>query len=86
VLASLDDAPPANAAPLDAAELSELSREIEEAKTLRARLDQQIDARTRTLPVFEATLETDGLAAELRARRDHPLHALLRRMYHERRS
>jgi hypothetical protein len=86
LLASLDDSPPANAAPLDAAELADLSREIEEAKTLRARLDQQLDARTRTLPVFEATLETDGLAAELRARRDHPLHALLRRMYHEKRS
>ncbi len=85
-LASLDEAPPANAAPLDAAELAELSREIDEAKTLSARLDQQIDARTRTLPVFEATVGTDGLAAELRARRDHPLHALLRRMYHERRS
>ena len=86
MLASLDDAPPANAASLDAAELADLSREIEEAKTLRARLDQQLDARTRTLPVLESTLETDGLAAELRARLDHPLHALLRRMYHVNRS
>jgi hypothetical protein len=85
-LASLDDAPPANAAALDAAELADLSREIEQAERLGARLDRQIEARARTLPVFEATLDSDGLAAELRARRDHPLHVLLRRMYHEKRS
>jgi hypothetical protein len=33
-----------------------------------------------------ATLETDGLGGELRARRDHPLHKLLRRMHHESRA
>jgi len=67
----------------DAAELGQLNREITEASALLERLDNQIEARTRTLPLYEAALTTDGLAAELRARRDHPLHTLLRRMYHE---
>jgi len=68
---------------LDAAKLSQLNREIEETSALLERLSDQIEARRRTLPLYKATLETDGLSADLRARRDHPIHALLRRMYHE---
>jgi hypothetical protein len=68
---------------LDAAQLSQLNREIDETSALLERLSTQIEARKRTLPLYKATLETDGLSADLRARRDHPLHALLRRMYHE---
>jgi hypothetical protein len=68
---------------LDAAQLMQLNREIEETSALLERLNTQIEARRRTLPLYKATLETDGLSGELRARRDHPLHALLRRMYHE---
>ena len=59
---------------------------IAETQTLLERLDKQLAARKRTLPVYKATLETDGLAGELRSRRDHPLHVLLRRMYHEARN
>jgi len=36
--------------------------------------------------VFKATIGTEKLADELRARRDHPVHKLLRRMYYETRS
>jgi hypothetical protein len=68
---------------LDAAQLEQLNQQIDETSALLERLNSQIDARRRTLPLYKATLETDGLSADLRARRDHPLHALLRRMYHE---
>ncbi len=71
--------------PLDAAERAEAEREMAEASALLQRIDQQIEARARTLPIYVATLESDGLGAELRSRRDHALHALLRRMHHERR-
>jgi hypothetical protein len=77
------DARPAPGRPLDAAESAEAQRELEEATALLERLDQQIEARARTIPVYVATLESDGMGAEMRARRDHPLHGLLRRMYHE---
>jgi hypothetical protein len=68
---------------LDAAQLAQLNREIDETSALLERLNGQIEARRRTLPLYKSTLDTDGLSADLRARRDHPLHALLRRMYHE---
>ena len=71
---------------LNAAELEDLNIRIAETETLLERLDKQLAARKRTLPVYKATLQTDGLAGELRSRRDHPLHVLLRRMYHEARS
>jgi hypothetical protein len=71
---------------LDAAQLEDLNIRIAETQTLLERLDKQLAARKRTLPVYKATLETDGLAGELRSRRDHPLHVLLRRMYHEARN
>ncbi len=67
-------------------QLAELSREIGDAKHLLSTLEKQVSARTRSLPLYLATLETDSLTDELRARRDHPMHALLRRMYHEKRS
>jgi hypothetical protein len=80
----------ADAAPrgrgLDAAELAEAQREMAELSALLERIDQQIETRSSTLPVYVATLDSDGLGAELRARRDHPLHKLLRRMHHEERS
>jgi hypothetical protein len=68
---------------LDAAQLSQLNREIDQTSALLERLNNQIEARKRTLPLYKATLDTDGLSNDLRARRDHPVHALLRRMYHE---
>jgi hypothetical protein len=80
------DAPRRSGGALDAAEMAEAQRELNEASALLERLDQQIEARARTIPIYVATLESDGMGAEMRARRDHPLHGLLRRMYHEDRS
>ena len=76
-------APTGSGEKLDAAQLSQLNKDISEQSALLERLDTQIEARRRTLPLYKSTLETDGLSNELRARRDHPVHALLRRMYHE---
>ena len=61
-------------------------QQLSDAKAQLVRLDQQIAARSRALPLYKETLATDGLAEELRTRRDHPVHTLLRRMYHELRS
>jgi len=66
--------------------LAQLSQEIADSKRLLTTLEKQIAARTDALPLYQETLQTDGLADELRARRDHPMHTLLRRMYHEQRS
>jgi hypothetical protein len=82
--AQADDAVPA-AAGIDGLELAELSRQIGDAKRLLTTLDKQLEARTRALPIYQETLATDALAEDLRARRDHPMHTLLRRMYHEQR-
>jgi hypothetical protein len=67
-------------------DLGDVAQALADAKAQVARLDQQISARTRALPLYKETLATDGLAEELRLRRDHPVHILLRRMYHELRS
>ena len=64
-------------------QLADVAQRLADAQAQLARTEQQISSRTRALPLFKATLETDGLAQELRARRDHPVHVLLRRMYHE---
>ncbi len=86
VPAAFDPDAGSRAGPLDAAETAEAQRELAEASALLERLDQQIEARSRTLPIYTATLASDGLGGELRARRDHPLHGLLRRLYHEERA
>ena len=57
--------------------------EIEDGKRELAKLDAQVAARTRALPLYQQTLGSDDLADALRQRRDHPMHALLRRLYHE---
>jgi hypothetical protein len=67
-------------------ELGEIARELEDGKRELAKLEAQLDARTRALPLYQATLGSDGLSDALRQRRDHPMHSLLRRMYHEQRS
>jgi hypothetical protein len=83
----LGDAPPAApAGPLSALERAEREREIEADRELLLKLDRQIEARSRALPLYRETLATDGLADQLRSQRDHPVHTLLRRMYHERRA
>jgi hypothetical protein len=67
-------------------DLADVAQQLSDAQAQVTRLDQQISARTRALPLYKETLATDGLAEELRLRRDHPVHTLLRRMYHELRS
>jgi hypothetical protein len=65
---------------------AELTRRIDDTAAQLEKLDRQLEARSRALPLFRASLETADLSGELRAQRSHPLHALLRRMYHEKRS
>jgi uncharacterized coiled-coil protein SlyX len=71
---------------LDRVALHDLERQVAEAEDLLQQLDRQIAARSQALPLYRETLATDGLADQLRAQRDHPVHKLLRRMYHENRS
>jgi len=77
-------APPA-AAP-DVLERNDRERERAEVTAVLARLEAQVEARARALPAYRAARATQGLSDELRARRDHPVHTLLRRMYFEARS
>ncbi len=64
-------------------ERAKMQREVEQSEQLLARLDKQLASRNRALPLFQATLTTDELIRDLRGRRDHPLHTLLRRLHHE---
>jgi hypothetical protein len=64
-------------------ELAAVARELADKAALLARLEQQIAASSRALPLYRETIGTEDLVAGLRTRRDHPLHSLLRRMYHE---
>ena len=71
---------------LDVAQRKELKRRVAEDHALIKRLDRQITVRDHALPLYRDTLESEGLASEMRSRRDHPVHSLLRRMYYEIRS
>lgn len=85
------DSPPASPAPgvtsarevLDRPERDRLERRIHETTSALQRLDRQIKAAERALPLFRATQQVDGLIDDLRTQRDHPVHTLLRRMYRE---
>ena len=76
------ESPPPGVDPL---EFTEVARKLVEAKGLLGRIDGQISARSQALPLYKATLETDGMTQALRGQRDHPVHTLLRRMYYENR-
>jgi hypothetical protein len=65
---------------------AELAREMSELSALLERLDKQISARTRALPLYKEALDSIPLIPALRGQRDHPVHTLLRRMYYEKRS
>jgi hypothetical protein len=65
------------------AESRQAARELEEGGRLLAKLDKQIAARARALPLFRAVVESKDLAPDLRGQRRHPVHTLLRRLYHE---
>ncbi len=74
-------APPmANAEPL---RLADVERRLSEANFELARVDKQVEARTRALPLYRATLEDDVLMRELAVERNHPVHELLRQLYYE---
>ena len=67
----------------EADETDDIAREIEEGGRRLAKLDKQITARARALPLFRAVVESEDLAPALRGQRQHPVHTLLRRLYHE---
>lgn len=84
-------APPASPAGDDVAETAafgtaesqRIARELEDGGRQLAKLDKQITARTRALPLFRSIVESEDLAPALRSQREHPMHTLLRRLYHE---
>jgi hypothetical protein len=80
---NVDEAAGDAARSVDALEVEELDTQISQARSNLVRVEKQIAARTTALPLFKATLGTESLAGELRARRDHPMHKLLRRMFYE---
>ncbi len=63
--------------------LHDVARELSETSGALTRLERQIEARTRSLPLYKAVLEESDLARELAAQRNHPVHELLRRLYYE---
>jgi ActR/RegA family two-component response regulator len=79
VPASLDAAP----GPVDRVAVK---RRRAELSALLEEIDRQVNARARALPLYRNVVDSPELAPELRVRRDHPVHTLLRRMYHENRS
>jgi hypothetical protein len=65
------------------AERTAVTRRIHKITDQLAKLERQVRSRKRALPLFRAARGSDPLIDELRAQRDHPVHTLLRRMYHE---
>jgi len=62
------------------------TRRVQKLQDQLAKLERQIDARERAVPLYREARQADGMIDELRAQRDHPAHTLLRKMYHERRA
>jgi tetratricopeptide (TPR) repeat protein len=88
--ASGADAPPASpkgsgdgTVRFGTAESRRIARELEDGGRQLAKIDKQISARARALPLFTAVVASDDLAPALRSQRQHPIHTLLRRLYHE---
>lgn len=69
--------------PEGSAQIAHLGLEIARLDSSHARLDAQIAAISQSLPVFKATLGHEAMLDELSSRRDHPVHALLRRFDEE---
>lgn len=78
-------APPRVAAGRSAAsfEIEKLASELDRLDSRSERLDVRLEAIEEALPIFKATLGHEDLIAELAMRRDHPVHALLRRLAEE---
>ena len=89
--ASGADAPPASPAGstdeggvrYGTAESRQIARELEDGGRQLAKIDKQISARARALPLFKAVVASEDLAPALRSQRQNPIHTLLRRLYHE---
>ena len=64
-------------------EKATLTRQISELSALEVKLDRKIAGRARALPLYQATTQSNELIPKLRAQREHPVHTLLRRMFHE---
>jgi hypothetical protein len=64
-------------------ERSTLVQRIAELQRLVAKLDDQIEGRKAALPLYSAVFASDDLIPALRSQREHPVHTLLRRMFHE---
>ena len=65
------------------AESRRIARELEDGGRQLSKLDKQIAARARALPLFRAVVESPDMTQDLRSQRQHPVHTLLRRLYHE---
>ncbi len=70
-------------APVGNAESQQIARRLEDGGRQLAKLEKQIAARARALPLYRAVVESEALAPALRSQRRHPVHTLLRRIYHE---
>ena len=64
-------------------ERSTLVQRIAELQRLVAKLDDQIEGRKAALPLYSAVFASDDLIPALRSQREHPVHTLLRRVFHE---
>jgi hypothetical protein len=73
----------ANPVRFGTAESQRIARDLEDGGRQLSKLDKQIAARARALPLFRAVVESDDLAPGLRSQRQNPVHTLLRRLYHE---
>jgi len=63
--------------------IEKLANELDRLDSRGERLDIRIQAIEEALPIYKATLGQDDLIRELAVRRDHPVHALLRRIAEE---
>ncbi|HEB90796.1 MAG TPA: hypothetical protein ENI85_14580 [Deltaproteobacteria bacterium] len=63
--------------------IAQLGLDLERLSSSGSRLEARIDAIEESLPIFEATLGHDDMVWKLAAQRDHPVHALLRRLAEE---
>ncbi len=64
-------------------ERSTVVARVAELERLVAKLDKQVEGRKAAIPLYGAIFSSDALMPAMRAQREHPLHTLLRRMYHE---
>lgn len=64
-------------------ERSTTVQRIAELERLVGKLEKQIGGRKAAIPLYGSIFASDELIPAMRAQREHPVHTLLRRMYHE---